>query len=70
MRPPNLLKYKQLKYPGNSRIEEYLSDLVSTGLFGSTPSEAAGRLVTDGIERAIQAGTITRRDQISKDDQS
>lgn len=65
MRPPNLLKYKQLKYPGNSRIEEYLSDLVNTGLFGSTPSEAAGRLVSQGIDRAIQDGTIARRDQIA-----
>jgi hypothetical protein len=58
---PKKLKAKQLRYSGNRVIEEYLFDLVDTGLYGRSPGEAAERLVSQGIERAIANNTIKRR---------
>jgi hypothetical protein len=58
---PKKLKSKQMRYSGNRLIDLYLSDLVDTGLFGRSPGEAAERLVSQGIDRAIGNGTIKRR---------
>ena len=55
------LKAKQLRYSGNRIIEQYLEDLVDTGLFGRSAGEATERLVSQGIERAIANNTIKRR---------
>lgn len=54
------LRYKQLKYGGNLRIEAYLRDLAKTGLYGGSDGEAAARLISQGIERAIRDGIIKR----------
>jgi hypothetical protein len=60
-RSRNPLGAKQLRYSGNRVIAEYLEEMVKTGLYGRTPGEAAERLVSQGIERLIQQGTIRRR---------
>jgi hypothetical protein len=60
-RPRNVLTARQLKYSGNRLIEEYLAELVKTGLYGRTPAEAAERLVSQGIERLIKEGTLARK---------
>jgi hypothetical protein len=59
------LRYKQLKYGGNLRIEDYLRDLSKTGLYGGSDGEAAARLIAHGIERAIRDGIIKRREDAS-----
>lgn len=41
-------------------IEAYLEQLVKTGLYGRTGGEAAERLVSQGIERLIREGTLTK----------
>lgn len=53
---------KKVRFTGNPTIWAYLEDLVKTGLYGHTPSEAAERLVSQGIEQAISRTTISRRD--------
>ena len=58
---PKKLKAKQMRYSGNRLIEQYLWDLVNTGLFGRSPGEAAERLVSQGIERAIGDNMIKKR---------
>lgn len=44
-------------------VRAYINDLIDTGLFGSKPSEVAGRLVAMSIERLIQDRTIKRREE-------
>jgi len=39
-------------------VAAYLDDLVQTGLYGKTPSEAAERLVSRGLERLIHEGKL------------
>jgi hypothetical protein len=60
-RPHNALTARQLKYSGNRIVEQYLVELVKTGLYGRTPGEAAERLISQGIERLIKEGTLTRK---------
>jgi hypothetical protein len=57
----NPLGARQLRYSGNRLIESYLADLVNTGLYGRTPGEAAERLISQGIDRLIQQGTLQRK---------
>jgi hypothetical protein len=40
------------------RLRGYLSALVSTGLYGKNPADAAERLLAKGVEQAISTGTI------------
>jgi hypothetical protein len=61
----NPLRYKQLKYGGNQRIADYLRDLAKTGLYGGSDGEAAARLISQGIERAIRDGIIKKREDQS-----
>jgi hypothetical protein len=42
-------------------IQQYLEDLVSGGLFGKNPAEAAERLVARGLENLLRDGTLSRR---------
>ena len=42
-------------------IQQYLEDLVSGGLFGKNPAEAAERLVARGLETLMRDGTLNRR---------
>jgi hypothetical protein len=60
-RKKNPLGTVKERFSGNRMIRAYLNDLAQTGLYGRTPSEAAERLVSEGIQRAIERGTITRR---------
>jgi hypothetical protein len=60
----------QERFSGNWLIRAYLQDLVQTGLYGRTPGEAAERLVSQRIQRAIEQGIISRRpplDQLEKE---
>jgi hypothetical protein len=61
-RRTNPLRYKQLRYGGNLRIEEYLRDLAKTGIYGGSDGEVAARLIGQGIERAIRNGIIKKRE--------
>jgi hypothetical protein len=60
-RKPKMLPTRRLKYSGNEKIERYLEDLVKTGFFGRSAEEAAERLISQGIDRAIRDGTIKSR---------
>lgn len=42
------------------KMARYLDDLVETGLYGSTRSEVATRLVTRGLEVVIERGVVER----------
>jgi len=41
----------------------YLDDLVQVGLYGKTRTEVARYLVVQGLERLVQAGTLSLRRQ-------
>jgi hypothetical protein len=56
--PPNQLRTVSLRISTTSTIVEYLRKLVATGLYGRHHTEAAERLLTQGIERLIQKGTL------------
>jgi hypothetical protein len=60
-RKKNPLGTVKERFSGNRLIRAYLQDLVATGLYGRSPPEAAERLVSQGIQRAIEQGTIARR---------
>ncbi len=57
-RKRNRLKTVLLTISTTPRIEEYLSQLVATGLYGKNPAEAAERLVARSLERLLQDGTV------------
>lgn len=70
-RKKNPLGTVQERFSGNRLIRAYLEDLAHTGLYGRTAGEAAERLVSQGIERAIERGVIARRPPVkSADDES
>lgn len=56
--PPNQLKTSQLRISTTHAVVEYLKELVATGLYGRHHTDAAERLLTQGIERLIQQGTL------------
>jgi len=60
-RKKNPLGTVQERFSGNRLIREYLEDLVRTGFYGRSPGEAAERLISQGIQRAIEQGVIARR---------
>ncbi len=60
-RKKNPLGTVQERFSGNRIIRAYLEDLVTTGLYGRSAGEAAERLVSQGIQRAIEQGTIAKR---------
>jgi hypothetical protein len=60
-RPRNPLTGTQERFTANRLIRSYLEDLVQTGLYGRLPGEAAERLVSQGIERLIEKGVLTRK---------
>lgn len=41
-------------------VKSYLTALVETGLYGKTEAEAAERMISQGVERALVSGTIPR----------
>jgi hypothetical protein len=47
-------------------MHDYLDDLVATGLYGSTPTEVAKKLIEDGIRRAIADRHIEVRRETPK----
>lgn len=59
-RKPNNLKTVQITISTTQPIIKYLKKLVSTGLFGKNPAEAAERLVAASIERLIHDGTLSK----------
>lgn len=63
-RRKNPLGTLQLRFSGNRLISAYLGDLVNSGLYGRTPSEAIERLVSQGIERLIGTGALRRRSAV------
>jgi hypothetical protein len=60
-RARNQLETVQLTVATTQPVVDYLQDLVLTGLFGKNPSEAAERLLANGIEQLIRESTLLRR---------
>ena len=58
-RTRNKLATKTVKVSTNGQVVEYLHLLVETGLYGKNASEAAERLIAQGVERLLASGTIT-----------
>jgi hypothetical protein len=56
--PPNQLETAQLRISTTNAVVAYLKDLVATGLYGRHHTDAAERLLAQGIERLIQQGTL------------
>lgn len=59
-RAQNAIPSVQITVSTTPAIRDYLSALVTTGLYGKNPADAAERLLAKGIEQAISAGTITK----------
>jgi hypothetical protein len=59
-RKQNVVQTVQITISTTHMVKLYLSALVATGLYGKTPAEAAERLISLGLERALTAGVITR----------
>ena len=60
-RKPNNIETVTITVSTTRPIERYLAKLVSTGLYGKNPAEAAERLVARSIEQLIRSGTLGRR---------
>ena len=59
-RTPNKLDTVEVTIRTTPPVAAYLDDLVQTGLYGKSRSEAAERLVTREIEALISEGTLTK----------
>ena len=59
-RKPNNLETVIMTISTTPPIMERLAVLVSTGLYGKNPAEAAERLVARSIEDLLQNGTLTK----------
>lgn len=59
-RTPNKLDTVEVTIRTTPPVAAYLDDLVQTGLYGKSRSEAAERLVTRGIEALISEGTLAK----------
>jgi hypothetical protein len=60
-RKPNDVDTVQITISTTPPVSAYLKKLVSSGLYGKNPADAAERLVTSGIERLITRGVLKRR---------
>ena len=60
-RKPNSVTTVTVTISTTEGILDYLEDLVSGGLFGKNPAEAAERLVATGLESLLRDGTLNRR---------
>ena len=60
-RKPNTVTTVTITISTTEGIQQYLEDLVSGGLFGKNPAEAAERLVARGVENLLRDGTLSRR---------
>jgi hypothetical protein len=60
-RKPNSVTTVTVTISTTEGILDYLEDLVSGGLFGKNPAEAAERLVARGLESLLRDGTLNRR---------
>ena len=60
-RKPNNLRTIQLTISTTQHVENYLKALVSSGLYGKNPTEAAERLVSSSIERLIREGSVLKK---------
>lgn len=59
-RKPNNLETVTMTISTTPPIMGRLKDLVSTGLYGKNPAEAAERLVARSIEDLLQNGTLAK----------
>ena len=59
-KPPNQLQTVLVRISTTQSVVDYLKGLVSTGLYGRNHTEAAERILTRGIERLLQDGTLQR----------
>jgi hypothetical protein len=60
---PNLIKTVQVTISTTEPVQEYLDQLVATGLYGKNPAEAAERLLTRTIEMLIKEGSLSSNTQ-------
>ena len=58
-RKPNDLSTVKITISTTESVQRHLEDLVSGGLFGKNPAEAAERLVARGIENVLREGTLS-----------
>jgi hypothetical protein len=61
-RAPNNVKTVGIHISTTPIIQQYLEDLVASGLYGKNMAEAAERLVGRGIEGLIRDGSLHRRE--------
>ncbi len=60
-RRPNNVETKVVTLSTTPHVKAYLAALVSTGLYGKNPADAAERLLARGIESLIREGILKRR---------
>jgi len=53
------MKTKRIQVEVNRKLYSYLKELRDLGLHGSTVSQAAERLISDGVWRALDTGLIS-----------
>ena len=59
-RGPNSVETVMIHLSTTPMVHDYLEELVSSGLYGKSPAEAAERLVGRGIENLIREGALQR----------
>jgi hypothetical protein len=57
-RTANPIETETIKISTTPPVVEHLKRLVETGLYGKNSSEAAERLISQGIERLIKDGVL------------
>lgn len=60
-RPFNILKTIILKISATKPMVSNLEELVTTGLYGKNPTEAAERLIAKGLQELQKEGYIEKR---------
>ena len=61
-RAENQLKTVQITLSTTGPMVKYLSALVSTGLYGKNPAEAAERLLAQTLEKLVHEGRVPGAD--------
>lgn len=62
-RKPNQIEAVGLKFSTTPQVKLHLEQLVRTGLYGRTTSDAVDRLLGEALRRLMQEGILRRQPQ-------
>ena len=60
-RKPNVVPTVQIRVSTTPQVQGYLEQLAETGLYGKNATEAAERLIAEGIRRLLRESFLDHR---------